>query len=55
MKNYKVEYCTIGGKLHTWEGVAENDDDAVLKAHEESYESMSSNDWFKITLAVYII
>jgi hypothetical protein len=39
---YRVEYRTTGGSRHAWEGEAEDQDAAILQAHEDSYEGM---DW----------
>lgn len=36
--NYKVEYRTMGGSAHQWEGEAADESDAECKALDSSFE-----------------
>jgi hypothetical protein len=51
--HFEVEYRTIGGSSHSWDGYAEDEGDAISKALNESYTSWCNDDHFHSTISVW--
>jgi hypothetical protein len=54
MKKYwEVEYRTMGGSCHRWNGYAPDESDATSKALNSSFESMCNDDHYHSVVSVY--
>lgn len=51
-RNYVVEYRTVGGGHHKWEGAAVDEDKAQLEALNDSFVSMCFDDHWHSLISI---